>query len=112
MEPESSAGDVLPVALLFPEDRRAKPLLAGPGFSVKKGIGRMFDSNIHTARQTGAMAVLQPRLTRSSVGSTALALALYFTLGIGPFIAAEPLKLHPENPHYFLFRGKPTVLIT
>jgi hypothetical protein len=26
--------------------------------------------------------------------------------------AAEPIKLHPENPHYFEFRGKPTVLIT
>lgn len=25
---------------------------------------------------------------------------------------AEPLRLHPDNPHYFLFRGKPTVLIT
>jgi hypothetical protein len=25
--------------------------------------------------------------------------------------AAEPLRLHPENPHYFLFRGKPTVLV-
>src|SRR5438876_6306919 len=24
----------------------------------------------------------------------------------------EPLRLHPENPHYFLFRGKPTILIT
>ena len=24
----------------------------------------------------------------------------------------KPLQLHPENPHYFLFRGKPTVLIT
>ncbi len=23
-----------------------------------------------------------------------------------------PLELHPDNPHYFLFRGKPTVLIT
>src|SRR6266850_7339672 len=22
------------------------------------------------------------------------------------------LRLHPRNPHYFLFRGKPTVLIT
>jgi len=30
-------------------------------------------------------------------------------------LAAEthpPLALHPDNPHYFLFRGKPTVLIT
>ena len=26
--------------------------------------------------------------------------------------AGEPLKLHPDNPHYFLFRGKPTVLIS
>jgi hypothetical protein len=23
-----------------------------------------------------------------------------------------PLALHPENPHYFVFRGKPTVLLT
>jgi hypothetical protein len=32
----------------------------------------------------------------------------------GRAIAAEhpPLALHPENGHYFLFRGKPTVLIT
>ncbi|MBS1830060.1 MAG: hypothetical protein JST93_32470 [Acidobacteria bacterium] len=26
--------------------------------------------------------------------------------------AAEPVRLHPENPHYFEFRGKPTVLLT
>jgi len=25
---------------------------------------------------------------------------------------AAPLSLHPENPHYFLFRSRPTVLIT
>lgn len=24
----------------------------------------------------------------------------------------EPIKLHPENPHYFLFRDKPTILFT
>ena len=23
-----------------------------------------------------------------------------------------PISLHPENPHYFLFRGRPTVLVT
>jgi len=23
-----------------------------------------------------------------------------------------PIRLHPENPHYFLWRGKPTILIT
>ena len=26
--------------------------------------------------------------------------------------AHAPIALHPDNPHYFLFRGKPTVLIT
>ncbi len=24
----------------------------------------------------------------------------------------EPIRLHPQNPHYFLWRGKPTVLVT
>jgi hypothetical protein len=26
--------------------------------------------------------------------------------------AASPLALHPDNPHYFLWRGQPTILIT
>jgi hypothetical protein len=29
-----------------------------------------------------------------------------------PAPAAPPLALHPDNPHYFLFRGKPAVLVT
>jgi len=27
-------------------------------------------------------------------------------------VAPRPLALHPDNPHYFLFRGKPTILIS
>jgi len=27
-------------------------------------------------------------------------------------VAGEPVSLHPANPHYLLFRGKPTVLIS
>ena len=27
-------------------------------------------------------------------------------------LAAEPIRIHPENPKYFLFRGKPLVLLT
>jgi len=27
-------------------------------------------------------------------------------------MAAEPIRLHPDNPHYFLWRGRPRVLIT
>lgn len=27
-------------------------------------------------------------------------------------LSAQPIGLHPENPHYFLFRGQPAVLVT
>lgn len=36
---------------------------------------------------------------------------LIATLAAAPALA-QPLSLHPENPHYFLFGGKPTVLVT
>ena len=42
----------------------------------------------------------------------------FFSLWIGllaPWVAdgaGRPLQLHPDNPHYFLWRGQPTVLIT
>lgn len=36
-----------------------------------------------------------------------------FTLAaLSPAPAAEPLRLHPDNPRYFEFRGKPTMLVT
>src|SRR5947199_4703545 len=25
---------------------------------------------------------------------------------------SEPIRAHPDNPHYYLFRGRPTVLVT
>ena len=40
---------------------------------------------------------------------SALVLALPGLTSAGPY---KPLALHPANPHYFLFRGKPAVLIT
>lgn len=39
-------------------------------------------------------------------------LAALFTFSLSVSAAPAPLSLHPDNPHYFLFRGKPTVLIT
>src|SRR5712692_3384280 len=42
-------------------------------------------------------------------------LTVLLLTGIAALAAAENdkrLRLHPRNPHYFLFRGKPTVLIT
>src|SRR6266496_3101143 len=43
------------------------------------------------------------------------ALSVLLLIGVVALAAAENnkcLQLHPRNPHYFLFRGKPTVLIT
>src|SRR5229473_1646416 len=43
------------------------------------------------------------------------ALTVLLLTGIAALAAAENsqrLRLHPRNPHYFLFRGKPTVLVT
>jgi hypothetical protein len=30
----------------------------------------------------------------------------------GTALAAQPVSLHPKNPHYFIFRGKPLVIVT
>lgn len=54
--------------------------------------------------------------TRANTVLTPLG-ALLFTATIlavqsGAEQHAKPLALHPDNPHYFLFRGKPTILIT
>ena len=32
-------------------------------------------------------------------------------LSFAPLVCGAPIALHPENPHYFLFQGKPAVLI-
>ncbi|MEJ7594433.1 MAG: hypothetical protein WKF77_23100 [Planctomycetaceae bacterium] len=39
-------------------------------------------------------------------------LALIFTLAASTAFGTEPLALNADNPHYFQFRGKPTILIT
>jgi hypothetical protein len=41
-------------------------------------------------------------------------IAFLTLLELAPSLHAEsfkPIALHPDNPHYFLFRGKPTILI-
>src|SRR2546429_2597944 len=40
---------------------------------------------------------------------------VFLAIGVSAHVcegATRPLALHPDNPHYFLFRGKPAVLIT
>lgn len=36
---------------------------------------------------------------------------LLFFFGFWVSTYAQPIQLHPENPHYFLYRDKPTVLV-
>ena len=52
---------------------------------------------------------MQPPARFYAIG---LATAALFLLTTSSAAAIEPLSLHAENPHYFLFRGKPTVLIS
>ena len=40
--------------------------------------------------------------------SVTLLIILYFTMQS----QAQPISLHPENPHYFEYKGKPVLLIT
>lgn len=47
---------------------------------------------------------------RTSLQATIL-LILFTATSPAP-AADKPLALHPDNPHYFLFRGKPAVLVT
>jgi hypothetical protein len=55
---------------------------------------------------------------KSIVHAAQLTVLLYACVASDPLPAqvdaerAKPLALHPDNPHYFLFRGKPTILIT
>lgn len=35
---------------------------------------------------------------------------LFFLLGLNGF--AQPVSLHPENPHYLLYKGEPKILVT
>jgi hypothetical protein len=39
-------------------------------------------------------------------------LILVFVLAEWMSLRAAPLRLHPENPHYFLWRGRPEIIIT
>jgi hypothetical protein len=51
---------------------------------------------------------------RCLVKVLAVGLVLSLPLAASSLFAAKeskPLSLHPDNPHYFLFRGKPTLLI-
>lgn len=55
------------------------------------------------------------RSTRGPLATAARCMVAAMVLGAAPTLwgdALQPLSLHPANPHYFVFRGKPAILIT
>ena len=55
---------------------------------------------------------MRQRARRRRVPLAALLLVASLAHDVAGADAPAPIALHPENPHYFLFRGKPAVLIT
>lgn len=53
-------------------------------------------------------AIALPKCFSVTAGMLALGLLYAFVLNL----RAEPIRLHPGNPHYFLWRGEPAILIT
>src|SRR5215203_5842274 len=50
---------------------------------------------------------------RRAMRSVGFTLVIVAVLGMVPSVAAaQPIRLHPANPHYFLFRGRAAVLVT
>jgi len=77
--------------------RRNAPL----GSALEKSYAAGFPTILRPG--TGALRRIQ---TLASSGVVLLAWIA------GAQAVSKPIVLHPENPHYFLWRGKPTVLIT
>ena len=46
--------------------------------------------------------------------STLVVLVVFMTVGTSALVADSPapISLHPDNPHYFVWHGEPTILIT
>jgi len=49
---------------------------------------------------------------KKSILNLIATIAFFNLLAISAFAQTKPISLHPENPHYFSYKGKPTVLIT
>src|SRR5262249_7584361 len=83
------------LAKLFQQDRK----------TVALPIGNRRYSRLETL-ETRATTFAVRALVRCILGSVTLLIA------VAAGLANEPLRLHPDNPHYFRWRGKPTVIIT
>ncbi len=62
-------------------------------------------------RQPSSLPLTQTNPYGLAMQARSLLLFLFVAAAL-PVSADTPLSLHPENPHYFLWRGKPTILLT
>jgi hypothetical protein len=51
-------------------------------------------------------------LRGNKISAAFVYIALSVGIGTTVLAAQNPIQLHPENSHYFIWRGKPTILIT
>jgi hypothetical protein len=57
-----------------------------------------------------AVLIVSLHMLRQFFAAAGITVAIFLTKGLQA--ANPPIQLHPDNPHYFLWRGKPTILIT
>src|SRR5438128_8160761 len=83
---------------------------AGSGDPASNAVGRVPSrGGIYGAMYKRWALTHFPRQAFFGLLSVLLVVTASQSASAGPI---QPLALHPQNPHYFLFRGKPTVLIT
>jgi hypothetical protein len=76
-----------------------------PQFMVQFGFRRQFD-------RVTIFADDSSNKSRLNMINHLIAILTLLTLATGLHAESfKPITLHPENPHYFLFRGKPAILI-
>ena len=55
---------------------------------------------------------LPQRLSQAVLVNALVVFALISSPAAGDEPSTNFIALHPDNPHYFLWRGKPTILVT
>ena len=70
--------------------------------------------SLNSAYRAVRLAHCALRIARSAVNHRRVAVALVVVaLGVATqSLAAQPIRLHPANPHYFQYRDRPTILVT
>jgi len=99
-------------------ERSEESLLRRPDVSPSAqhdNLSKYVLQNADMFKQIDKVQLISRKTRFQQIAGAVLAYAvLSGLLGIpsASFAAVEPIQLHPNNPHYFLWRSKPTILIT